>query len=80
VHREEQIEIAKKVSLAGGGYLDPDTICSAGSFNAAIFAVGGTFKALDHVLSQDSANALSLVRPPGSSCKSNEEHGILYLQ
>jgi acetoin utilization deacetylase AcuC-like enzyme len=45
--------------------LDPDTIMSAGSAEAALRAAGGACAAVDAVLSGRAAHAFAAVRPPG---------------
>ena len=45
--------------------LDPDTVTSPGSYEAALLAVGGLCQAIDLVVSGQLENAFALVRPPG---------------
>lgn len=54
---------------ATGGYLDPDTIVSAGSFRAATAAVAATVLA-------GKKNAFALVRPPGHHAHPGHTHGF----
>jgi acetoin utilization deacetylase AcuC-like enzyme len=46
-------------------YLDPDTQTSAGSYEAALLAVGGVCEAIDAICAGQLKNAFALVRPPG---------------
>jgi acetoin utilization deacetylase AcuC-like enzyme len=45
--------------------LDPDTMATAGSYDAARLAAGGVLNAIDAVISGEVDNAFALVRPPG---------------
>jgi acetoin utilization deacetylase AcuC-like enzyme len=66
VHGIEYIRLVEAVCKAGGGLLDlQDTVVSSESFEAALYAVGGTLKAVDLVMTGESRNAFALVRPPG---------------
>jgi len=65
VHAPEYISQIQSKSERGGGWLDPDTIISPGSYNAAMFAAGGTLTALDAVMNKQVSSAFALVRPPG---------------
>lgn len=44
-------------------YLDPDTYVTRGSFDAALYAAGATWQAVDQAL--DGESSFALVRPPG---------------
>jgi len=57
VHKKEYIELVKEASKKGGN-LDPDTILSPKTYQAAIYAVGATIMA-------SKTNDFALVRPPG---------------
>jgi acetoin utilization deacetylase AcuC-like enzyme len=46
-------------------YLDPDTVLSKGSWNAALHAAGAVVAAVDAVARRDSRNAFCAMRPPG---------------
>jgi len=66
VHGTEYIQMVEAVSKSGGGLLDlQDTVVSLESFEVALYAVGGTLKALNLVLERKFENAFALVRPPG---------------
>jgi acetoin utilization deacetylase AcuC-like enzyme len=49
----------------GGGHIDPDTVASPGTWEAALRAAGGLVEAVGRVSSGDLDNAFCLVRPPG---------------
>jgi len=65
VHAPMMIMKNKQVSQHGGGRVDPDTVLSADSFQAALTAAGTAVAAVDAVLQGPEKNALCLVRPPG---------------
>lgn len=64
VHPFEHIENIKK-TCAYGGSIDPDTICTQDSYDAACMAVGAGIVALDGIKSGEFARAFCAVRPPG---------------
>jgi len=67
VHGIEYIEFVENQCKSGGGPLDVegDTVASPESFDVALYAVGGTLKAVNLVMEGRFQNAFALVRPPG---------------
>jgi len=65
VHRDVYVDAIRRASLAGGGYLDPDTAVSSGSFEAALHAAGGAVRMVDLLLDGEAGCAFSAHRPPG---------------
>jgi len=67
VHGIEYIEFVENVCKLGGDLLDAegDTVASPESFQVALYAVGGTLKAVNLVMEEKFQNAFALVRPPG---------------
>jgi acetoin utilization deacetylase AcuC-like enzyme len=65
VHFASHWDRLEKVCRDGGGFLDGDTPVSAGSWEAAITAAGGTIAAVDAVMQGTVTNAFACVRPPG---------------
>jgi acetoin utilization deacetylase AcuC-like enzyme len=66
VHAPEYISLVRAVCRAGGGFLDSqDTVASADTFEVALYAVGGTLKAVNLVMERSFENAFAIVRPPG---------------
>ncbi|HEY0754797.1 MAG TPA: class II histone deacetylase [Ktedonobacteraceae bacterium] len=53
------------------GAIESDTPLSPGSFEAALYAAGGSLEAVKAVLEGDVANAYALLRPPGHHALSN---------
>ena len=65
VHAPEYISYVKSKAEKGGGWLDPDTVMSPKSYEAALYAAGGVLVAVDAVVKREVDNAFALVRPPG---------------
>jgi acetoin utilization deacetylase AcuC-like enzyme len=67
VHAMKYIEFVENLCRSGGGFLDVegDTVASSESFDVALYAIGGTLKAVNLVMEQKFQNAFALVRPPG---------------
>ena len=66
IHGREYIKLVEAVCKSGGGLLDSgDTTVSPKSFEVALYAVGGTLKAVNLVMEKQFENAFALVRPPG---------------
>lgn len=56
--------------------LDPDTSTSAGSYEAALLAVGGLCEAISQVITGELDNAFALVRPPGHHAEQDRAMGF----
>ena len=65
VHDRDYINSLKCEIEGGGGWLDPDTYVSKGSWGAALYAAGGLMNAVDAVMNKKVDSAFALVRPPG---------------
>lgn len=65
VHEPRYIEQVRATVSAGGGRLDPDTVVSNGSWDAAAAAVGCVLDGVDMAFDGRSARSFSAVRPPG---------------
>ena len=76
VHTAAHIERVQRVAQAGGGYLDPDTYVSPGSFDAALMAAGGVVRAVEATLAGEVANGFGLVRPPGHHATATRAMGF----
>ncbi len=67
-HTREYIEEIRK-ACSEGGHLDPDTVVSKKSYEAAIYAVGATVMA-------SKTNDFALVRPPGHHAHPDRSSGF----
>ncbi len=65
VHPAGYVDEIRSVSESGGGALDPDTITSAGSYEAALHAAGGACALVDALLGGEAGVGFSALRPPG---------------
>ena len=76
IHPAAYHQTVLETSLAGGGALDPDTILSEHSYQAACLAAGAVTDAVNQVLDGNDQNALCLVRPPGHHALANRAMGF----
>ncbi len=65
VHKGDYIQRVARICERGGGSLDPDTVLSMESFNAAILSAGAGLTASDLIMEGKTKNAFCAVRPPG---------------
>jgi acetoin utilization deacetylase AcuC-like enzyme len=65
VHPPRYEQQVRDVSSAGGGAFDPDTIASAGSYEAALHAAGGACALVDALVGGETRRGFSGLRPPG---------------
>ena len=65
VHAQAYIDRVVRLVQSGGGWLDPDTIVSPGTLDAALHAAGGVVDAAVAVCSGRLRNGFVAVRPPG---------------
>ncbi len=76
VHHEYHIRHVREVAQSGGGWLDPDTIVSRDSYDAALFAAGGAIRAAEAVMTGEVDSAFALVRPPGHHATPGQAMGF----
>lgn len=65
VHDEGYVAMVERACQVGGGHLDPDTVVSERSFEAALHAAGGAVRIVDLLLDGEASAAFSAHRPPG---------------
>ena len=76
VHDGEYIRSLKAEIDSGGGWLDPDTYASPGSWEAAIHAAGGAMSAVEHVMDSSADGVFAAVRPPGHHAVHSHQMGF----
>ncbi len=76
VHDKQHISRIRDVAQRGGGWLDADTVMSADSYEAAVYAAGGAITATEAVISGQVASAFALVRPPGHHATPRQAMGF----
>jgi acetoin utilization deacetylase AcuC-like enzyme len=65
VHEPAYVESLRRLSEAGGGHVDADTVVSRGSFEAALHGAGGAAQLVDRLLAGAAPAGISAHRPPG---------------
>ena len=76
VHTTEHISNIQETAKKGGGWLDADTVMSSNSYEAALYAAGGTIMATEAVMNGEVNSAFALVRPPGHHAGSRRAMGF----
>jgi len=76
VHNQSLITQVQDTAKRGGGWLDPDTVVSPDSYDAALYAAGGSIKAVEAVMDGEVSSAFALVRPPGHHATPNRAMGF----
>ncbi|CDM66400.1 histone deacetylase family protein [Pyrinomonas methylaliphatogenes] len=64
-HSPQHYRRVEEAVREGWGYLDPDTVVSPRSFDAALRAAGAACRAIDLVMAGQAKNAFVPARPPG---------------
>jgi acetoin utilization deacetylase AcuC-like enzyme len=65
VHHADYIQKVEDYCKAGGGWWDADTRMSENSYQAALYAAGGSIAAVEAVMNGEVPCAYALIRPPG---------------
>ncbi|MGD9118934.1 MAG: histone deacetylase [Dehalococcoidia bacterium] len=76
VHQRGYIKEIEETAAKGGGWLDPDTVMSPDSYQAALYAAGGVIRAVEAVMAGEVSNAFALVRPPGHHATADQAMGF----
>ncbi|HSA56051.1 MAG TPA: histone deacetylase [Gemmatimonadaceae bacterium] len=64
-HDPGYVDAVRRLAAGGGGALDPDTVCSEGSWDAARAATGCLLDAVDRSVDGRARRSFCGVRPPG---------------
>lgn len=73
---EHLAQIKRHIPALGWSAIDPDTILSPGSWQAALRAVGAVTTAIDRVIEGSADNAFCAVRPPGHHAEATGAMGF----
>ncbi|MFN2582651.1 MAG: histone deacetylase [Candidatus Dormibacteria bacterium] len=65
VHDSEEVRRVEAVAVRGGGWFDPDTYCTADSYDVALHAAACASRAARAVTAGEARSAFAVVRPPG---------------
>jgi len=77
LHPKAYIEmIRNSIPKRDHKWLDPDTVVSPGSWEAALRAAGATLHAVDQVMTGNADNAFCAVRPPGHHAEPSRAMGF----
>ncbi|HEV2812787.1 MAG TPA: histone deacetylase [Solirubrobacteraceae bacterium] len=76
VHPSAYVDSIERFVSAGGGPLDVDTVCSPGSWDAAVFGAGGACAVVDLLLGGEASFAASVHRPPGHHAEAARAMGF----
>ncbi len=76
VHTPDYIEKILDTADEPIRYLDPDTVTSEKTCEAAFLAAGGVFEAVEQIVTGTLDNGFALVRPPGHHAERNRQMGF----
>jgi acetoin utilization deacetylase AcuC-like enzyme len=79
VHPREHVDAIERLSWAGGGALDPDTVASEGTWEAAVRGAGGAVEMVDRLMGGTAPVGASVHRPPGHHAERARAMGFCFF-
>ena len=77
IHPKAYVEMVKsEIPEQNHNWLDPDTVVSSGSWEAALRATGAVLHAVDQVAEGKAKNAFCAIRPPGHHAEPSKAMGF----
>jgi acetoin utilization deacetylase AcuC-like enzyme len=76
IHLPSYYDRIEATSGISSSYLDPDTMTSERSFEAALYAAGGVLTGIDAIFSGETESVFALIRPPGHHAKKDRGMGF----
>jgi len=77
LHPQSYVDLVKsEIQKRDHNWLDPDTVVSPGSWDAALRAAGAALYAVDQVMAGNADNAFCAVRPPGHHAEPSRAMGF----
>ena len=76
IHPESHIAAIERFAKSGGGQIDPDTVVSPRSFDAALHAAGGAVSLVELLLGGEAPCGFSIHRPPGHHAQARRAMGF----
>lgn len=78
-HAPSYLESLRHYSEQGGGELDADTYMTGDSWEAAVWAAGGTMQLVESIVQGTCHNGFALVRPPGHHATQKRAMGFCLI-
>ncbi|HUQ48492.1 MAG TPA: histone deacetylase [Gemmatimonadaceae bacterium] len=75
-HGADYIAMVERLAAGGGGRLDPDTVASEGSWDAATAGAGCVLDGVDRAFSGENLRSFCAVRPPGHHALKDRSMGF----
>ena len=76
IHTDSHVERIERISAAGGGMVDANTVAGPCSYDAALRAAGGAAHAVDALLGGEADFAFCGLRPPGHHAETGRAMGF----